>query len=347
MAEETSFLEDQAETASAASAIDTILGRDSDSTNDTSTDDQEGQGSGQKGASQTTNAVDEGMDEEGNILGEDGKDTKPESDDAVEQKVNEVDDDENRIEVDERQYDAGIAAGFTEEQIGEMAENNPKYLETLAANYKGKEPDAKTPDAEKPSDQKPDKVEADEGFKLSADVFSPEQLEALQPLVDSNNDLSKEVKDLREDTGDMHQASIDQEVSRFFNRLHEDYPEFGKLDRDDGVNILTPSEQKARTAVCNHANLLQAGSEVLANNGQGQALSVNQSMNLAMNAHKGSTAEKRATGKIITKLNKSKRMFVPRTKGRKVETEFKNEDDRAVHNIETDERLKDIKFRSA
>ncbi|MCH7623945.1 MAG: hypothetical protein IIB46_07695, partial [Nitrospinae bacterium] len=303
---ENSFLDDgdTAEDKAALDAVNKVLGGESESISESTASDLEGQDSEQEAKGQTPSPVDEGLDEEGNVLGAEKQTTDTEKKDEADEPENQEDDD---IEVDSRLYDAGIAAGLSEDEIGILAESNPKMLESLAADQEAKKPDAK------PSNVQTEKTvedEVDKGFTLDTEAFTPEQLKSLEPLLNKVNEIG-------ENQSKMVKKSTDQEVNLYFNQLHDDFPEFGNLDNKNGVNILTPSQRKSRTEVCNHANLLQLGSEVLANEGQGQPMTTQQALNLAMNAHRGVTADQRATEKIVNKLNKNKKTFIPRSKGRR------------------------------
>ncbi len=285
--------------------------------------------------------------------GDDGEDprdpsTKPDKDEPDDDDDDD-DDDEPEGSVEEKEeYDdipdelvtAGRLAGFSDEEIIDLDAEQPKVLKALAAAQKkaiGPAQEKKAP-PEPQAEEKP--AEKPESLALKFDLpgLDDELSQVAAPVQEAFNKLLSRVEQLETGHGKTQEAMADVEKSRqadmfkqvdvFFDKQAEQLPELGNSEN------MNQKEVDTRIYVWNIANDLMTGSK--------GKIGLQEALKIGVNALRGQVSETKLKARVVSDLNKRKRKFSPRPKGRRRGEKAKGEKERGLAAI--DEVLDDPKY---
>lgn len=243
-------------------------------------------------------------------------DENPESDDTDESEDydDQDDDDEDEELIPEHLVEAGRNASLSDDLIVELAESQPHVLEALAKTQeearKAAAAAAKLEGAEqKDGLDKPEK-KANSIEKLEVDFgeddeFSPTAKKAVQSLVDQVNSLTEKLNTHDQSFGEIQQqrqAEGTRRIDAYFDSVAEEIPALGKAE------TLNQEQTEARLFAFRVARGAQQTME---------GLSDEDALAIGVNALKGQFTEQQVRTKVVADLNKQKKRFTARPKGRR------------------------------
>ena len=288
---------------------------------------------------QTQNS--EGLDQN-----EDDAGTEDELDGADEADSNETsddDDDAGEEEIPMRLVEAGRRANLADDVIVELAETKPHVLEALARSQeeairvprqnRTNEADDAALQGDKKSEKGLKKIELnlDEDDEFD---FSPKAKKVIEELVGRVNSLTGiiETHDQSfERFQKQSQAEGSRRIDEFFDRVSKDVPLLGTS------KSLTKEQKDARL----FAYRVAIGTQQAYNGeiGDEEALAI------GVNALKGQLTEQQVKAKIVSDLDRNKKRFMARPKGRRQSTDGRHRsvEERSLEAI--DKVLNDPKYR--
>ncbi len=235
---------------------------------------------------------------------------------------------------------AGRRAGFTDEEIIDLDAEQPKVLKALAAAQKkaiGPVQEKKAPEEPKP-DEKPAKKPESLELKFDLPGLDEELSQVAGPVQEAFNKLLSRVSELESGLGKTQesvagvekgrQAEMFRQVDVFFDKQAEQLPELGTFGE------LEQSHVDARMYAWNIANDL-----ITASKGK---TGLQEALKIGVNALRGQVSETKLKARVVSDLNKRKRKFSPRPRGRRRGDKPKGEEERGMAAI--NEVLDDPKY---
>jgi hypothetical protein len=270
---------------------------------------------------------------------EDGTDPRDDStldEDAVKEYIEDDEpfegeevDDEEYEEVPARLVEAGRNANLSERDIVELAETHPEALEALARSQEQAYVTAQ-PTQQQSVEVKEAQTEPTAGglepLKLDFDEDDREEMgersiKIINTLVDKVNLLAGKVSEQQETTQTIKQQSDADRIrviDETFDEMAEEIPGLG-------MSSTLTAEQKA-----NRRFAFGAAREAMTTYGN---MSIEQALTIGANAVRGQMTDTQVKAKLVSDLNKNKKRFTARAKGRRRTEPRKSVDDRAIDAI--------------
>lgn len=163
---------------------------------------------------------------------------------------------EEGAEIDQTLVEAGRSVGMTDEQIIDMATDNPKALEALAdAVTKSDNSDASQSEKgnkDGKTEKKPDEKNGNTDEELDLEGLDPAVAKAVKLLMDKNKKLEEQVtKSSQEDKAKQEEA-IQAAINQDFDGMTEAFPVLGSS------TTMTQAQFKLRESVLNEALALNS-----------------------------------------------------------------------------------------
>jgi len=246
--------------------------------------------------------------------GEDADSDGPEDSDDLDEQQDDDGDDYGEEEIDERLVQAARNFNLPDNDIIELAQSQPHVLEALAKAEErlqqatasaGRLPGAEQQDGmgqDKGQDSDDDELKIDFG---DDDEFSPTAKKVVQSLVDKVNQLNNTIKKHDKGFGDIQrQQQIEgtRRIDTYFDTAAKDVPVLGNQ------SSLTREQIEARK----YAYRVARGAQMTM-----EGLSDEDALAIGVNALKGQLTEQQVRTKVVSDLNRQKKRFTSRPRGRR------------------------------
>lgn len=159
-------------------------------------------------------------------------------------------------EIDQKLVTAAHSVGMTDEEIVNMATDNPKALEALAdAVNKSENSNASESDKDNKDDdngKKSDKEDGDTGEEMDLDNLDPEVAKVVGPLLKQIEALEKKVNDSSQQDEERRAEEIQVAINQDFDNMTEAFPVLGD------TKGMTNAQFKLRESVLDEALAINA-----------------------------------------------------------------------------------------
>jgi len=201
------------------------------------------------------------------------------------------------VEIPDEQVDAAREAGFSDEQIIEFAESNPKILENLAAKFKVQKDEPKVEEPAPPQQvySAPDMaiLQAVDAVKLDPEKYEPELIAAVDTLKQATTALFNENVQHRQMRDKELYNVQKQTFDSLVDAISSELPQVGKSEK------LDKSSTAVRDEIWNMARAIQTGNTQLSDK---QAFS--EAISWFKGKHGGKAVEKAVVDKLKTRSTK-------------------------------------------
>lgn len=243
----------------------------------------------------------------------------------------ESEDNEKYEDIPDNLIAAGREYGFDDEEIVDLAENNPRYLEKLARAYE----DVQTAKAQRVQPKQEfvqTEAEPEEKVIPKLDYLNVGDLSELdsstrsfiEKLVASDKQKTDMINQAMEQINslDEYRLSAEQREEIDFSRRLDNY--FDKVDGcpelGNSAN-LNQSQRVLRQRLYGFAAIMQETGHESLEDALGNAVAMHRGLN---------NSEDRAEANVIKKINKTKKKFSPRPGGQKTTKKYKDDEEKVL-----------------
>lgn len=236
--------------------------------------------------------------------------------------------DDEYEDIPQDQVDVARSLGYSDDQIVQLAESNPRVLEDMVKLHTARQAVPSQGEVKRDT-QEPKPAEKLEHVNIPGlDKMPAESQAALTAMLQAHNAMIDKLNAQNEQLAKVQetetkktveeQAAYERKIDSYFDSISEHLPEVGKGNVDQ-------SQQLARQEIYGIAYMLQQTRGVDLDTALDEA-----SYMWGLSKYDLDDLEKQAEERVREKLNKNKKRFTPRPGGQKTNKKYRNMDEEAL-----------------